>query len=83
MKWRKTKVQFPLKNAESGIYYARLFFNGKEVWKSLKTDVYSPPDLNLMLFARYPRSQATGHDRRGISLTSYELRKPHCHLLYR
>ncbi len=42
MKWRKTKVQFPPKNAESGIYYARLFFNGKEVWKSLKTDVYSP-----------------------------------------
>ena len=51
MRWRKTKVQFPLKNAESGIYYARLFFNGKEVRKSLKTDVYSPPDLNLMLFA--------------------------------
>ena len=40
-KWQKTKTQFLLRNAESGIFYARLYRDGREVWKSLKTDVYS------------------------------------------
>ena len=34
--WEKTKVQFLVRH-KSGRYYARLFQNGKEVWKSLKT----------------------------------------------
>ena len=34
--WEKTKVQNLLRH-KSGRYYARLFQNGKEVWKALKT----------------------------------------------
>ena len=34
--WEKTKVQFLVRH-KSGRYYARLFLNGKEIWKSLKT----------------------------------------------
>ena len=40
-KWEKTKTQFLLRNTESGIYYGRAYAQGKEVWKSLKTDVAS------------------------------------------
>jgi hypothetical protein len=46
-KWEKTKVQFLLRNADSGIYYARLYLDGKEVWKSLKTDVFSVAKAKL------------------------------------
>jgi hypothetical protein len=41
MKWEKTKTAHLLKNSDSGTYYARLYRDGKEVWKSLKTQVYS------------------------------------------
>jgi integrase len=41
MKWQKTKTAHLLKNSDSGRYYARLYRDGKEVWKSLKTEVYS------------------------------------------
>ena len=34
--WEKTKVQYLVRH-KSGRYYARLFQNGKEVWKTLKT----------------------------------------------
>jgi len=40
-KWQKTKTQFLLRNTDSGRFYARLYREGREVWKSLKTDVYS------------------------------------------
>ena len=49
-RWKKTKVQFLLQNSESGVYYARLFRGGKEVWKSLKTDVYSVAQEKLAAF---------------------------------
>jgi integrase len=39
--WEKTKVQFLLRNSQSGIYYVRGYAHGKELWKSLKTDVFS------------------------------------------
>ena len=41
MKWQKTKTAHLLKNSDSGRYYARLYRDGKEVWKSLKTESYS------------------------------------------
>jgi integrase len=45
--WQKTKTQFLLRNSESGVYYARLYWNGKQIWKSLKTDVYSVAQAHL------------------------------------
>src|SRR5271156_4490827 len=39
--WKRTKVQFLWQNIEHGTYYARLFRDSKEHWKSLKTDVFS------------------------------------------
>ena len=41
MAWETTKTQHLLKNSESGVYYARIRQGGKQVWQSLKTDVYS------------------------------------------
>ena len=39
-KWQKTKTAHLLRNSESGKYYARLYRDGKEIWKSLKTKSY-------------------------------------------
>ena len=52
---RLTKVQFLLKDAESGRSYARLFFNGKEVWRSLKTDVFSVAQARLAILVKDSR----------------------------
>ena len=49
-KWEKTKTQFLLRNTESGIYYGRAYAQGKEVWKSLKTDVASVARARLSDF---------------------------------
>jgi integrase len=38
--WQKTKTAHLLRNSESGKYYARLYRDGKEIWKSLKTKSY-------------------------------------------
>jgi integrase len=46
-KWRATKVQFLLQNTESGVYYARLYRDGKQIWKSLKTQVFSVAQARL------------------------------------
>jgi hypothetical protein len=39
--WKKTRIQFLWQNIGHGTYYARLFRDGKEHWKSPKTDVCS------------------------------------------
>lgn len=44
--WEKTKLQNLVRH-KSGRYYARLFLNGKELWKSLKTDSYSVAQARL------------------------------------
>ncbi len=44
--WEKTKLQNLVRH-KSGRYYARLFLNGKEVWKSLKTDSFSVAEARL------------------------------------
>ena len=44
--WEKTKVQFLVRH-KSGRYYARLFQNGKETWKTLKTDHFSIAQAKL------------------------------------
>jgi hypothetical protein len=47
MAWETTKTQHLLKNSESGVYYARIKQGGKQVWQSLKTDVYSVAKAKL------------------------------------
>lgn len=44
--WEKTRLQNMVRH-KSGRYYARLYLNGKEVWKSLKTDHFSIAETRL------------------------------------
>ena len=44
--WEKTKRQNLVRH-KSGRYYARLFLNGKEIWKSLKTSNFSIAEIRL------------------------------------
>ena len=44
--WEKTKRQNLVRH-KSGRYYARLFLNGKEIWKSLKTEHFSVAEARL------------------------------------
>lgn len=47
VKWKPTKVQFLLRDENSGRYYARFYRDGKEVWRSLKTDVFEVAKFRL------------------------------------
>jgi integrase len=44
--WEKTKLQNMVRH-KSGRYYARLYLNGKEIWKSLKTSHFSVAEAKL------------------------------------
>jgi hypothetical protein len=44
--WQKTRLQNLVRHKSSG-YYARLFLNGKEIWKSLKTSHFSVAEAKL------------------------------------
>ena len=44
--WEKTKRQNLVRH-KSGRYYARLFLNNKEIWKSLKTEHFSVAEARL------------------------------------
>jgi len=44
--WEKTKVQHLMRH-HSGRYYARLFMDGREIWKSLKTEHLSVAQAKL------------------------------------
>ena len=44
--WEKTRLQNLVRH-KSGRYYARLFLNGKEIWKSLKTAHFSVAEAKL------------------------------------
>ena len=44
--WEKTKLQNLVRHI-SGRYYARLFLNGKEIWKTLKTSHFSVAETKL------------------------------------
>jgi hypothetical protein len=47
MKWKQTKVQFLLKDEISGRYYARLYRDGKALWRTLKTDIFEVAKFRL------------------------------------
>lgn len=44
--WKSTRVQNLLRH-KNGRYYARLFLNGKEIWKSLKTAHFSVAEAKM------------------------------------
>ena len=44
--WEKTRLQNLVRH-KSGRYYARLFLNGKEIWKTLKTSHFSVAEAKL------------------------------------
>ncbi len=44
--WEKTRLQNMVRH-KSARYYARLFLNGKEIWKSLKTSHFSVAEAKL------------------------------------
>ncbi len=44
--WNPTRVQNLVRH-KSGRYYARIFANGKETWKSLKTDILEVARVKL------------------------------------
>ena len=56
--WQKTRVQSLVRH-KSGGYYARLFLNGKEVWKSLKTKHFSVAEARLAEVQKDHRQRKT------------------------
>lgn len=57
--WEKTKVQNLVRH-KSGCYYARVFGNRKEIWKSLRTDHFSVAKARLAEFLREHREKQVG-----------------------
>jgi len=47
LQWQKTPVANLVRNASSGLYYARVRVRGKLIWKSLKTDCMSVAKLRF------------------------------------
>ncbi len=54
--WEKTRLQNLVRH-KSGRYYARLFLNGKEIWKSLKTSHFSVAEAKLVEVQQEHRKQ--------------------------
>lgn len=56
-RWERTNVTNLLRSGKSGIYYARVKSNGKQKWRSLKTDLFSVAKLRLADFEKDTRAQ--------------------------
>lgn len=56
--WEKTKLQNMVRH-KSGRYYARLFRDSKEIWKSLKTSLYSVAEARLAELLKEHRQNRT------------------------
>jgi integrase len=56
--WERTNVTNLLRNRQSGKYYARVKVNGKQKWRTLKTDVFSVAKLCLADVEKTMRAQA-------------------------
>jgi integrase len=56
--WQRTRKTNLLRH-KSGRYYARAFWQGKEVWKSLKTSHYSVAQARLAEFLKEHRERAS------------------------
>ena len=67
--WEKSKVQFLVRH-KSGRYYARLFQNGKEVWKSLKTAHLSVAQARLAdLLKEHRKNKGREVDPSNVKMT--------------
>jgi hypothetical protein len=53
--WEKTRLSNLVRHARTGGYYARAYANGKEVWRSLKTNHFSVAEAKLAEFLREHR----------------------------
>jgi hypothetical protein len=53
--WEKTRLQNLVRH-RSGTYYARAYANGKEVWRSLRTNQFSVAQVKLSEFLRQHRA---------------------------
>lgn len=56
--WQKTPIANLVRNAASGIYYARARIKGKLIWKSLKADTLTVAKLRLGDFLKQEQKQA-------------------------
>ena len=67
--WETTRTQFLLRNKSSGRYYARVFRNGKEVWKSLRTAQRGLAEARLGKFLSQHKatSLSSGSDARRLT----------------
>ncbi len=54
--WEKTRLQNMVRH-KSGRYYARLFLNGKEIWKALKTPNFSVAEARLAVLQKEHRQR--------------------------
>ena len=54
--WEKTRLQNLVRH-KSGGYYARVYRNGKEIWKSLKTAHFSVAEARLATFQKEHRER--------------------------
>ena len=61
--WEKTKLQNLVRH-KSGKYYVRMYRNGKEIWKSLKTSHFSVAEARLAVKLKEHR------ERKGVELSS-------------
>ena len=46
--WQRTSVQNLLKDSRSGRFYGRWIVSGKQIWRSLRTDVFTVAKLRLL-----------------------------------
>jgi hypothetical protein len=54
--WEKTRLQNLVRH-RSGSYYARAYANGKEVWRSLRTNEFSVAQAKLGEFLKQHRAR--------------------------
>ena len=54
--WEKTRLQNLVRHKTEG-YNARLYLNGKEIWKSLKTTHYSVAEARLVVALKEHRER--------------------------
>lgn len=69
--WEKTKLQNLVKH-KSGGYYARLYLNGKEVWKSLKTKHFTIAESPLSEARKEHRQRKGGAESASSSKMTFQ-----------
>lgn len=64
--WAKTRCQNMVRH-RSGVYYARAFLGGKEIWKSLKTQHFSVAEAKLAEFLKEHRQKRAAEPKGNTS----------------